>query len=68
LSPRRHHVRGAFHHSGGTQDCSHEWPMTPDVDNIFSCRLCGKKRWWVKDHVRGDATRGWVSHEYAVTV
>jgi hypothetical protein len=66
LSPRRHNVRGTFHHSGGEIACSHDWPLLPDVDGHWQCRRCGRLRWWVKDHVRGDATRGWVSHEYAV--
>ena len=68
LSPRRHHVRGAFHHSGGAFACSHDWPLRPDVDGHWKCERCGRLRWWVKDHVRGDATRGWVQHDYAVHV
>jgi hypothetical protein len=68
LSPRRHNVRGAFHHHGGNVACEHQWPLIPDVDGRWQCRSCGRLRWWVKDHTRGDATRGWVSHEYAVHV
>ena len=67
VSPRRHRVRGAFHHSGGAFACSHDWPLRPDVDGHWKCQRCGRLRWWVKDHVRGDATKGWVEHDYAVT-
>jgi len=68
LSPRRHKVRGAFHHSGGDTDHGHAWPLIPDVDGHWKCSGCGRVRWWVKDHVRGDATRGWVDKDYAVKV
>lgn len=67
LSPRRHKVRGAFHHSGGQFACSHDWPLMPDVDGHWKCHRCGRLRWWQKDHVRGDATRGWVDHTYEAT-
>lgn len=66
LPPRRHRVRGAFHHSGGQVGCSHQWPTLQDADGHWKCSLCGRLRWWVKDHVRGDATRGWVDHGYRV--
>jgi hypothetical protein len=67
LSPRRHKVRGAFHHMHGNAGCSHDWPLLPDEDLHWKCNRCGRVRWWVKDHVRGDATRGWVEHDYSVT-
>jgi len=67
LSPRRHKVRGAFHHMHGSPGCSHEWPLLPDDDQHWTCTKCGRVRWWVKNHVRGDATRGWVDHDYSVT-
>lgn len=67
LSPRRHRVRGAFHHTGGTFACSHVWPLTPDVDGHWKCHRCGRLRWWQKDHMRGDSTRGYVDHTYGVT-
>lgn len=68
LSPRRHKVRGAFHHHGGELGCSHDWPVLPDEDGIWTCTKCRRRRWWVKNHVRGDATRGWVDHDYEATV
>ena len=66
LSPRRHNVRGAFHHHGGDVACEHQWPLAPDVDGRWQCKSCGRLRWWQRDHVRGDATRGWVDHDYNV--
>ena len=66
LSPRRHNVRGAFHHHGGDVACEHQWPLAPDVDERWQCKSCGRLRWWQRDHLRGDATRGWVDHDYNV--
>jgi hypothetical protein len=67
LSPRRHRVRGAFHHKYGTFACSHNWPLLPDDDQHWTCTRCGRIRWWVKEHKRGDASRGEIDHDYSVT-
>lgn len=67
-SPRRHEVRGAFHHTGGDKDCGHEWPIMPDEKGHWHCSRCGRTRWWVKDHVRGDASKGFTTKEYTVGV
>lgn len=67
LSPRRHKVRGFFAHKHGNAGCSHDWPLLPDENMHWTCQRCSRVRWWVKDHVRGDATRGWVDHDYEVT-
>lgn len=68
-SPRRHKVRGTFCHKGGqVLGCSHVWPLLADEDGHWVCKACGRIRWWRKDHVAGDATKGWVDHEYAVTL
>lgn len=67
LSPRRHKVRGFFAHKHGSTGCSHDWPLLPDEDMHWVCKRCSRVRWWVKDYVRGDATRGWVDHSYEVT-
>ena len=66
LSPRRHKVRGHFCHSGGDVNHGHTWPQEPDVDGHWRCSGCGRLRWWKESHVRGDATRGWVTHDYQV--
>lgn len=67
LSPINHRVRGAFHHSGGQFSCSHEWPLMPDVDGHWKCHKCGRLRWWVREHRRGDRSRGTIEHTYGVT-
>lgn len=67
-SPVRHKVRGAFHHSGGDVNHGHQWPLFPDGKGHWVCHGCGRKRWWVKDHVRGDSTKGMNIPEYSVNV
>jgi hypothetical protein len=66
---RRHEVRGSFHHHGGLeQGCGHDWPLMPDIEGVWQCNKCQRRRWWVKDHLRGDASRGFVHKEYDTTV
>jgi hypothetical protein len=67
-SPIGHRVEGCFHHSGGDPAHGHFWPTIPDERNHWVCYGCGRKRWWVRDHVRGDTARGWVDKDYVVTV
>jgi len=64
--PRGHEVSGHWRSSGGVPECTHAWPLLPDVDGHWKCPLCGKMRWWVDEYNRGDATRGWVTKEYRV--
>lgn len=67
--PRRHEVRGSFHHHGGLDTgCGHDWPLMPDLDGVWTCTKCQRRRWWVRDHMRGDATRGFVTKEYDTVV
>jgi hypothetical protein len=54
------HWRLDWHHPG-SPNCHHEW----GEDKI--CKLCGAHRMWIHEHVRGDATLGFVSHDYNVT-
>lgn len=67
-SPVRHQVRGAFHHSGGNLECGHDWPLMPNDDGHWQCKSCGRIRWWVKDHMRGDATKGYNDSKYEVII
>jgi hypothetical protein len=76
---RRHEVRGHFCHDHTARDylriagCIHDWQVTaldekiPDFPIRWECAACGGKRWWKHQHERGDASRGWVSHDYNVT-
>lgn len=67
-SPVQHKVRGAFHHSGGDVNHGHHWPLIPDDTGHWVCNGCGRKRWWVKDHVRGDPEKGRNFNDYEVSV
>jgi len=67
--PRRHDVRGFWRHRHGIpQGCGHDWPATPDRDKIYKCKKCGRERWWVHDHQRGDASKGFVDKHYEVEI
>jgi hypothetical protein len=69
-SPKSHDVKGHFRHRGGYRQCrggeAHAWPLVPDDRGIWSCSRCGKERWHVKAHRRGDAGKGIVLKEYSV--
>jgi hypothetical protein len=73
---RRHEVDGHYRHRGGTPGCIHPWVRTDedwiavaehaapaDVDH-WLCPVCERKRWWVKTYHRGDAARGYVTHDH----
>lgn len=66
-TPRRHEVRGHWvnWHKPPAR-CDHAWPLTPNGDAVFICSRCGQHRRWRKNFLRGDATKGFVSKEYAV--
>lgn len=65
---RAHNVRGYWRtlERGKKIVCRHE-PMSEAVDNKSSCHKCGMQIMWIPEHVRGDATLGWVNAEYQVT-
>jgi hypothetical protein len=82
---RRHEVRGHYCHDKDARDfariagCIHDfqpttedwlpWGERAEEPNHWLCATCGGKRWWKRDHVRGDASLGFVKHEgYDVTV
>jgi len=45
--------------------CDHAW--TTDEEGHLSCSLCKGRKLWIKEHQRGDASLGWVTHDYRVT-
>ena len=57
------------------QRCHDDWTPWPDGPhdpiplrlNHWACKTCAGKRWWRPKHMRGDATRGFVVKDYAVT-
>jgi len=66
---RAHEVRGHWMHLNRVRGCSHDWravPVEPDRPERYVCD-CGTVRVWRKAHQKGDATLGYVTHEYRVT-
>lgn len=67
--PRLHDVRGFWrHHGGQAQGCGHNWPPVPDKRHKFVCSKCGRERWWVHAHERGDASKGRITKEYKTEI
>lgn len=78
---RRHRVRGHYCHNDKARrgGCIHDWhaadaawtPVTVrigDDPEHWVCPICGGHRWWRAQHERGDASKGYVDHEYTVTL
>jgi hypothetical protein len=67
---RRHEVRGHYCHNEEWRNGSHrgcEHVTEQKGENSWTCKLCGGKRWWRKDHQRGDASLGFVQQDYELT-
>ena len=68
-SPRLHDVRGFWRHRRGIpQGCGHIWPATADEHHKFVCSKCGRERWWVRDHQRGDKSKGYIDKHYEAEI
>ena len=65
-SPRRHQVRGFFRHYHRVRGCEHAFLEEGRPDR-WVCQHCGTRRVWVHDHLRGDASKGFITKEYVVT-
>ena len=67
LRMRAHQVRGHWRrdwrHPGRAQ-CDHLWHAD---GNTLECRRCGGVKLWIAEHQRGDASLGFVTHDYEVT-
>jgi hypothetical protein len=77
---RRHEVRGTWCNNADARDyariagCIHDWQADPryvDEDDAndpdhWVCKVCEGRRWWRQEHVRGDATKGFVQKDYSV--
>jgi hypothetical protein len=74
---RAHQVRG--HHRvhwkhPGRFDCEHEYRSMGQEDRsvvetsgtVLECKFCGQRKSWITEHVRGDASLGFVTHSYEV--
>lgn len=64
---RWHTVEGGWCQTrrGIPSDCTHVWDW--DDRNHAHCTLCPAKRWWRKNHSRGDIKLGKVTKDYDVT-
>jgi hypothetical protein len=69
LHRRRHGVRGHWAQTRklAHRNCDHSWDIVSINRDKYQCGRCGAKRWWRTAHMRGDATRGFVTKEYDVT-
>jgi len=63
---RAHEVRGTWVNYHRNPRCDHQWTRLDGEHERYLCQ-CGQLRVWRKTHGRGDASLGYVSHEYRVT-
>jgi hypothetical protein len=63
-----HEVVAHFAHSRkiGRDDCEHDYEKT--APNRWICLNCGKKRWYRKEHLRGDPALGVVEHKSRIVL
>lgn len=69
---RRHVVRGHWCYArkgDGDPACAHTWVPEPAADARWATNVdrqycaCGARRWWRREHERGDAAEGYVHHD-----
>ena len=63
---RAHEVRGHWrkdHWHPLTPTCEHEWVT---MEGKTLCARCNGRRSWIPEHQRGDASLGFVTHDYEV--
>jgi hypothetical protein len=65
-SPRAHEVPAHFAHRYGDRNCEHQWREREDEPTHWDCPLCGRFRYLRKQHMRGDASIGFVTRDYNV--
>lgn len=66
---RLHDVRGHFCHDRTTREahgCDHDWSEVDEM--LWKCQRCMGKRWWRKEHRRGNIEKGHGTAEYSVGV
>jgi rubrerythrin len=67
-APRRHEVRTHYAHRHGDKACEHLWARVEDAENEqWRCGVCGRLRYLVRDHLRGDGSKGFVTKTYNIT-
>lgn len=65
-SPRAHEVPSHFAHRYGDTNCEHHWIARENEPTHWDCPLCGRFRYLRKQHMRGDASKGFITKEYSV--
>lgn len=63
---RAHEVPSHFAHRYGDRACEHQWRPREEEPTHWDCPLCGRFRYLRKQHMRGDASKGFVTKEYSV--
>ena len=68
LRRRRHDVRGHWREDWRNPLSRLCDPHVFDAsDNFLMCKKCGGRKFHIPEHSRGDATLGYVTHDYSVT-
>lgn len=62
---RGHEVMGHYCVSRLDGVAGHDHAWVRAGDNLWVCH-CGARKWWRKEHERGDASLGWVEKDYSV--
>jgi hypothetical protein len=65
---RAHEVPAHYAHRYGTRNCEHVWVKRETEEHHWDCSKCGRFRYLRRDHVRGDASKGFVKKSYNVTM
>lgn len=65
---RAHMVRGFWRKYERKADalCAHEWGAIDDNSRRSHCAHCPSWRTWIEPHQRGDASLGFVVHDYSI--
>ena len=64
---RAHEVPSHYAHRHGTRNCEHVWSKREAEENHWDCTKCGRFRYLRRQHMRGDASKGFVKKSYNVT-
>jgi hypothetical protein len=62
----RAHWRDDWRHPPGRSCNPHLWEIVDDQADHIRCELCGGRQTYIRKHERGDASLGYVTHDYAV--
>lgn len=63
---RAHDVRGHWRNYHLVDGCEHTWQQADEDPTYRRCTSCGGFSRFIAEHVRGDATLGWVKKEYVL--